>query len=130
MRGSTKIPAMREPILFLILPEDWQELIPISIGQRRYMKDNEMYVLVSEELRDDEWWRHVSFSRRDRLPSWEDLREVKDIFIGKEKIAVQVLPRKSEYVNIAPYVLNIYHRLDDISPLPDFRVFIDGIAHL
>lgn len=68
---------------------------------------------------DGKRWLHVSCSRRDRLPSWEDLRAVKDCYIGKEKLAVQVLPQQSRYINIHPYVLHLWHCVD-ADPIPDF----------
>lgn len=42
------------------------------------------------------------------LPSWEDLRRVKDIFIGREVEAYQVLPKESEYVNVHPFCLHLW----------------------
>lgn len=68
-------------------------------------------------------WMHVSFSRPHRLPSWEDLRVVKDTFVGRDRLALQVLPRQDEYVNIHPHVLHLWSCLDG-DPVPDFR--LDG----
>jgi hypothetical protein len=79
-------------------------------------------VLISAKReRDSKRWLHVSASRQNRIPSWEDLREIKLLFIGAEKLAVQVLPRQSEYVNVNPCVLHLWHCLDG-DPVPDFRV--------
>lgn len=79
-----------------------------------------LIVIVSGAFElDGKRWLHVSCSRRDRLPSWEDLREVKDRYIGKEKLAVQVLPPQSRYINIHPYVLHLWHCVD-VDPIPDF----------
>ncbi len=69
---------------------------------------------------DGKRWMHVSCSRPSRLPSWDDLRLVKDTFIGRERKALQVLPPQSEYVNCHPYVLHLWACLDG-DPLPDFR---------
>lgn len=70
---------------------------------------------------DGKRWMHVSFSRPDRIPTWADLRKVKDTFIGLERLAVQVFPRQSEYVNLHKYVLHLWSCLDG-DPTPDFRV--------
>lgn len=80
-----------------------------------------LYVIVSGCVEGDgRRWIHVSCSRSDRLPSWSDLRKVKDAFIGRERKAIQVLPPASEYVNFHPYVLHLWCCLDG-DGLPDFR---------
>ena len=82
---------------------------------------DDLIVLVSQSLEaDDRMWLHASLSRPTRLPSWSDLRRVKDAFIGKDKKAVQVFPADSEYVNMHPNVLHLFHCLDG-DVLPDFR---------
>jgi hypothetical protein len=62
-------------------------------------------------------WLHVSVSRRDRsLPTWEQLRLVKDRFIGQDRTALQVLPPEDKYVNKAE-VLHLWCCLDgDVTP--------------
>jgi hypothetical protein len=69
---------------------------------------------------DGKRWIHVSCSRPNRLPSWEELRLVKDTFIGRDRKAIQVLPPASEYVNDNPHVLHLWACLDG-DGLPDFR---------
>lgn len=82
---------------------------------------DDLQVLVSQSVEaDGRMWLHVSMSRPSRLPTWQDVRRVKDAFIGKDKKAIQVLPSDREYVNIHPHVLYLFHCLDG-DPLPDFR---------
>lgn len=70
---------------------------------------------------DGRQWLHVSVSRRNRLPSWEELREVKELFVGRERVALQVLPRTSEYINVHPFVLHLWAVADDgPDPVPNF----------
>jgi hypothetical protein len=76
---------------------------------------------VKRERGDGRRWLHVSVSHARRLPTWEDVREVKDLFIGRERRAIQVLPPESEYVNVHPRTLHLWHCLDG-DGLPDFRV--------
>lgn len=64
-------------------------------------------------------WLHVSASHPDRIPSWDDLREVKNLFIGEDKLALQVLPKVAQYVNLNPFVLHLWHCVDK-DPTPDF----------
>jgi hypothetical protein len=72
--------------------------------------------------RDGKLWLHVSVSHSARLPNWEELRSVKDLFIGTDRKALQVFPAEAEYVNIHPRVLHLWSCLDG-DPTPDFRIW-------
>ena len=50
--------------------------------------------------RDEGGMEHVSVQLQRKLPTWEEMCEVKDIFWENEEMVVQIHPRKSEYVNI------------------------------
>lgn len=69
---------------------------------------------------DGKRWMHVSMSRHSRLPTYEDMCMVKDAFIGRERMAVQVFARAAEHVNHAPLCLHLWSCLDG-DPTPDFR---------
>ncbi len=45
-------------------------------------------------------WEHVSVSRDDRCPTWEEMCQVKDLFWDEDDCVVQYHPPKSDYVNI------------------------------
>ena len=77
-------------------------------------------VIVTIEEHDSKNWVHVSCSRSDRLPDWEDIMFVKDTTVGRDAEAYQVLPAKSKHVNLHPNVLHMWHCLDG-NALPDFR---------
>ena len=74
-------------------------------------------VSVSKEY-DGRRWVHLSLSHRDRLPTWRELRDAKEMFLG-DVYAYQVLPIRERYVNTHPNVLHLWHCLDE-NPLPDF----------
>lgn len=79
-----------------------------------------MTVLVSGSVEaDGKRWLHVSCAHRNRIPSWDDLKEVKETFIGKDKVALQVLPSEDKYVNVNPYCLHLWHCVDG-DVVPDF----------
>jgi hypothetical protein len=78
-------------------------------------------ICSAREEADGKRWMHVSCSRPSRMPDWEDLRLVKDTFIGRDRKAIQVLPAQSEYVNLHPYCLHLWSCMDG-DTLPDFRV--------
>jgi hypothetical protein len=83
-----------------------------------------MTVIVSGLIEaDGKPWLHVSCAYHNRLPSWDDLKLVKEAFIGKDKQAVQIFPGVSKYVNFHPNCLHLWHcasRRGD--GLPDFTV--------
>ena len=50
--------------------------------------------------RDEGGMEHVSVQLQRKLPTCEEMCEIKDIFWSEEEMVVQIHPRKSEYVNI------------------------------
>ena len=64
---------------------------------------------------------HVSFSYATHVPTWQDIRDVKDAFIGPEREAYIVLPSQDRYVDCHPYCLHLWCPLDGPA-LPDLRV--------
>lgn len=65
-------------------------------------------------------WVHVSCSRRDRMPSYEDLCLVKRLFIGRDRKALQVFVPEAEHFNFHAFCLHLWHCVDG-DGLPDFR---------
>jgi hypothetical protein len=68
-------------------------------------------------------WHHVSVSRRDRDPTWRELIEVKEAFIGSDREAYIVAPPRERYVNLVDHVLHWWYCLDavpDGAVLPAF----------
>lgn len=85
-----------------------------------FQRLDKMTVIVSGAMEQDgKRWLHVSFARPSRLPDWEDMMLVKDIFVGRQRKAVSVIPPRAEHVNIHPNCLHLFHCVDD-DPLPDF----------
>lgn len=62
---------------------------------------------------DEGGWEHVSVSPyRGKLPTWDDMCEIKDIFWEDEEAVIQIHPKKSEYVNILDNCLHLWRRKD------------------
>ncbi len=81
---------------------------------------DDLRVIETKESHDGAEWLHVSASRASGIPSWADMREVKDAFCGKEMEAYIILPPENRYVNDNSRVLHIWCPL--AGPLlPDFR---------
>lgn len=103
-----------------VLPQNWR-MIDQGIDGAGYKSRNGFTVFISCCIeRDGKHWVHLSVSRRDRIPNWEELVKIKEIFLGKEAEAIQVLPPRSKWVNFHPNCLHLYQCLDH-NPIPDFR---------
>lgn len=63
-------------------------------------------------------WEHVSISRTDRCPIWEEMCQVKDLFWDAEDCVIQYHPPKSEYINNHPYCLHMWRPIGVELPRP------------
>lgn len=112
-----------DAILPVVLPAEWQ-VLDQGIGQVSYRRDNGQTVIVSAHLAEGDTgarWVHFSTSHRARLPTWAELVEAKEIFLGTKTKAISVIPPRSEYVNINPNVLHLWVAVDG-DGLPDFTL--------
>lgn len=103
-------------ILFAHAPLENLPFRYVGIGEAAGL----LVICTAAREADGKRWMHVSMSRRKRLPSYDDMCLVKDVFVGRERMALQVFARKSQHVNINPYVLHLWSCLDG-DPTPDFR---------
>lgn len=103
-----------------VLPLGWSLIEVRSDGFA--IRDNArgQVVIVSLEWHEAVSWLHLSTSFATRLPTWEELKKVKDWLLGKDTWAYQVLPAAKDYVNIHRYVLHLYARADGEPALPRF----------
>lgn len=87
-----------------------------------YQTLNGLFVIQSEAVEaDGNVWLHTSFSRKSRMPTYEDMAMVKRIFIGDGQKAVMVFPDKAHHVNIHPFCLHFFTPLYH-EPLPEFSL--------
>jgi hypothetical protein len=56
----------------------------------------------------DESWEHVSVSVMHRLPNWDEMCYVKNLFWDEEETVIQFHPPKSEYVNCHANCLHLW----------------------
>lgn len=54
------------------------------------------------------WWDHISVSFSNRMPTWDEMEEVKRMFFKPEEIAMQLHPAEDEYVNFHRYCLHLW----------------------
>ncbi|MGC4052889.1 MAG: hypothetical protein QM757_26475 [Paludibaculum sp.] len=116
------LPLVARDFMPKVLPVEWR-LIPQNPidNTLAYLRRDGLRVILSAAVeRDGKPWLHVSFSRMDRIPSYEDMTDVKDAFVGRDRKALQVLVPADQHVNINGNVLHLWAPLEH-DPLPDFR---------
>jgi hypothetical protein len=65
-----------------------------------------------------EGWEHVSVSVKHRIPSWQEMCFIKDLFWEEEECVIQFHPPKSEYVNCHPNCLHLWGYIHGKIPTP------------
>jgi hypothetical protein len=78
-------------------------------------------VIVSDGL----GWEHVSVcvihamnESKGRIPTWNEMCKIKQLFWDKEDTVIQYHPAESEYVNNHPNVLHLWRPVDQQIPTP------------
>lgn len=81
--------------------------LTIKHGQR-------LFAIVSDQL----GWEHVSVSRKDRTPTWDEMCQIKQLFWDDEDCVVQYHPPRSEYVNNHQFCLHMWRIVGGHFPMP------------
>lgn len=55
-----------------------------------------------------EGWDHVSVSRRNRCPNWQEMEQIKRLFFKDEETAMQLHVPASDHINAHPYCLHLW----------------------
>lgn len=67
-------------------------------------------------------WEHVSVRimeyGKSRIPTWDEMSAVKDVFWKDDEVVVQFHPAKEVYVNFHPHVLHLWRSKKDPFPTP------------
>jgi len=56
----------------------------------------------------DDGFHHISFSRNDRLPTWDEVKYIREKYADPEKFYVMVLPPKQYYVNSHQFCFHLW----------------------
>lgn len=64
------------------------------------------------------WWEHVSVSFLTRMPTWDEMAEIKRMFFRPEEVCVEYHPAEDEYVNLFPFCLHIWRPTREVLPFP------------
>ncbi len=116
---QTRLIAGAEALIPRVIAIGWR-LTERFVNAAKWVSEDGITVILATEIVDGELWAHLSYSRVDRIPSWEDGKRVKDVFLGPKRKALIVLPPDAEYFNLHPNCLHMFCSLDR-DPLPDFR---------
>ena len=65
-------------------------------------------IIANDACRESDWWEHVSVSLAHRVPRWEEMCAVKDLFWSEDECVVQFHPARKDYVNFHPYTLHLW----------------------
>lgn len=70
-------------------------------------------------------WEHVSVSLKyrkktkpPRVPTWDEMCRIKDLFWEKNKAVVQFHPAEKDYVNFHKFTLHLWRPLEQELPTP------------
>ena len=63
-------------------------------------------------------WDHVSVSRKDRCPTWEEMETVKRLFFAEDETAMQLHVPPTDHINVHPYCLHMWRPHGGHIPLP------------
>lgn len=90
-------------------------------GCKHYVRrgDKLQVLFTADRHEDSRIWLHASLSFKNRLPSYQDMCDVKRLFIGSDRKAIQVFAAESDHVNIHPFCLHLWGCVDN-DGLPDF----------
>lgn len=100
-------------------PHGW-DLVEIRGDGLHWRLGHDLSVIASVRAElDGRRWVHISAARSSRLPSWEELVNIRNVLLGSDARCVQVIPRRIEHINLHPYCLHFFYCLDG-ETVPDF----------
>lgn len=63
-------------------------------------------------------WEHVSVSHDNRVPNWETMCKIKEMFFEDDEAVMQLHPKKADYINNHPYCLHLWRPIETEIPVP------------
>lgn len=63
-------------------------------------------------------WDHVSVSRVDRCPTWQEMEKVKRAFFRDDELAMQLHVPSKDHINVHPHCLHIWRPHHAAIPTP------------
>jgi hypothetical protein len=100
-RGAVTNPDRRRALREVPIPPAVARIL--EPGSRAYRMGS-CRVIVSQQ---QGGW-HLSVSRPDRLPSWEEVRDARYALVPDEAVMALLLPPRARYVNVHEFCLQAY----------------------
>jgi len=110
-KGATRNPDRRRELRPIAIPANVAAML--EPGTKAY-RLGPCQVLVSHPR---SGW-HLSVSRKDRLPTWEEVRDARYALVPDEVTMALLLPPRAEYVNLHDYCLQAYEVPADAGKSP------------
>jgi hypothetical protein len=63
-------------------------------------------------------WDHVSVSRRNRCPNWDEMEQIKRLFFEDHECAMQLHVPVAEHLSVHPYCLHMWRPHHVAIPMP------------
>lgn len=102
------------------LPPGWQsEQVGDDGASYRNRRTGQAVIISVSREADGRRWVHVSTSFATRVPTYAELAEVKRLWIGDDRRAMQLFVERAKHVNLHPHTLHLWHCVDG-DGLPDF----------
>jgi hypothetical protein len=92
------------------VPEKYRIHSPIHVdpvGNEGAFMIGELRVIAA----DGDGWEHVSISLANRVPNWEEMCQMKNLFWDKEDCVIQFHPPQNVYVNNHHNVLHLWRKI-------------------
>lgn len=85
-----------------------------------FKKKNHPTVVLHVIASCDHGWEHVSVTLRSwsRMPTWDEMCFIKDIFWDDEDEVIQYHPAKKDYVDLHPFCLHMWRNISIEIPTP------------
>jgi hypothetical protein len=100
-RGALRNPDRQRQLVEVEIPA--QVRVMLEPGSKAYRMGG-CHIICSQQKAG---W-HLTISRLDKLPSWEEVRDVRYQLIPDEATMAMLLPPRTEYVNVHPFCLQLY----------------------
>lgn len=63
-------------------------------------------------------WDHISVSLEDRVPTYEEMKRVKELFFLPDEWAMELHAPAKDHINVHPHVLHLWRPLCTPIPIP------------
>jgi hypothetical protein len=77
-----------------------------------------LHILSNHACRTSGYWEHVSVSTDERIPYWQEMCLIKELFWEDEETVFQLHPPKSRWINNHPRCLHLWRHATKRVPMP------------